>query len=48
MPANQKFQQDWRGGTRGLVTIEYVGNEFLENRKSLQDWLGGTHGLGRA
>ena len=29
MPANRKFRQDWRGGTRGLVTIKYVGNEFL-------------------
>ncbi len=25
---NRKFQQDWLGGPRGLITIEYVGNEF--------------------
>ncbi len=25
---NCKFRQDWRGGTRGVVTIEYIGNEF--------------------
>ncbi len=30
MPANRKFRQDWQGGTRGLVTIEYVGNEFRD------------------
>ncbi len=26
---NRKFRQDWLGGTRGFVPIEYVGNEFL-------------------
>ncbi len=26
---NRKFRQDWLGGTRGFVTIKYVGNEFL-------------------
>ncbi len=36
---NRKFWQDWLGGPRGLVTIEYVGNEFsfptiLENEFS--------------
>ena len=24
-----KFRQDWRNGTRSLVTIKYVGNEYL-------------------
>ncbi len=25
---NRKFRQDWLGGTRGVVTIEYVGNDY--------------------
>ena len=25
---NRKFRQDWLGGTRGVVTIKYVGNKF--------------------
>ncbi len=26
---NRKFRQDWLGGTRGLLIIEYIESEFL-------------------